>query len=285
MRGGRRDIIDDDDAFQPPARLRHESIGAQELLPRRHQRLTVPVCPAVELHGGDLDAARAEFHGEIEHLAHLVHVLLVADGIDGQRNTGGMGPFGHRDLAVIAALVATHPIGKLRRGALNGKLKMVEARFGKLGNALFGEPDAGGDEIGIEPRLGGRRRQFHKIAAGGRLTAGEMQVQDAERCGLPEHRDPLRSRELRLHALKLERIGAIGTGERTAMRQLCQHGDRRGDADAADNAVLICPFACRPLPCWFSACALDAHMLVHGFNSSIRRLENSSTKPITSART
>ncbi len=263
------DIIDDDNAFEALAGLFDKGVRLQKLLAGRHECGAVLVRPAMKLHRGDLDAAGAKPDGEIEHVADLVHVLLVADGIDGQRNAGRMGPFGNRDLAVITAFIAADLVGKGRRGPLNGKLQVVEPRVGKLGDPLFGEADARGDEVRIKSGRCGRGGQFHEIAPRGRLTARQMQMENAHGRSLLENVDPFGRRKLGLDGFKLERVGAIGAGQRATMRQFRQHGDRGRHADR-----LPLPFHRLP----------DRYVFVQDFSSSMRRLENSSTNEITSTR-
>ena len=67
---------------------------------------------------------------------------------------------------------------------------MVEAHLPQAGKPLGREPDAGGDQVGVE--AGGVRRggNVHEVAARGRLAAGEMHVQYAEIRRFGEHAGP-----------------------------------------------------------------------------------------------
>ncbi len=89
-----------------------------------------------------------------------------------------------------------------------------------------GDADARGDQIGVEPGLARRRRDLDQIAARAGLAAGEMHLQHAERRGLGEHPRPGRGVELVVALLERQRIGAIRTAERAAVRQLGQQAKR-----------------------------------------------------------
>ena len=113
-------------------------------------------------------------------------------------------------------------------GALEGELRMVEAGIGQFAGQLLADPDAGGDEVGVEPALRGVAGEIDNVAPRRRLAAGEMHMQRAERGGLAEHPLPGFAVELGARALERQRIGAIGTAERAAMGELDQKPDRRG---------------------------------------------------------
>ena len=104
---------------------------------------------------------------------------------------------------------------------------MVEAGLDEFGPQLLADPDPRGDEVGVEPALRGVAGEFDDVAPRGRLAAGKMDVQRAERGRLAEHPLPGLAVEFGAGALERERVRAIGTAERAAMGQLDQQPDRR----------------------------------------------------------
>ena len=119
------------------------------------------------------------------------------------------------------------PVVGLLVRALEGELRMVEAGLGQFAGQLLADPDPRGDEVGVEPALRSVAGEFDDVAPRRRLAAGEMDMQRPERGGLAEHPLPGFRIEFRAGALERQRIGAIGTAERTAMGELDQKPDRR----------------------------------------------------------
>ena len=119
------------------------------------------------------------------------------------------------------------PVVGLLVGALEGELRMVEAGLGQFAGQLLADPDPRGDEVGVEPALRGVAGKLDDVAPRRRLAAREMDMQRAERGGLAEHALPGLRIEFPAGALERQRIGAIGTAERTAMGELDQEPDRR----------------------------------------------------------
>src|SRR5690606_838275 len=261
-----RHIVDHEFTLQALPCLPDGLICLDDLLAGRHQRSTVPLGPAVELHRRDLDTPRAELNGEIEHFLDLVHVLLVADGIDGQRYRGVANPARHGDLAIITAGIAADPVGQIGRAPLDGKLHVVEPGIGQFLDPFFGEANPGRDQVGIEPKGACGAGQFDKVAPGSRFAARKVQVEHAEIGGLPEDADPILRTQLFPDPGQLQRIGAIGAGEGAAMCQLRQQRHRRRD---------MLPL--RPLLGLYFRC--DGHATI----SSIRRSDSSCTNAVTSA--
>jgi hypothetical protein len=68
-----------------------------------------------------------------------------------------------------------------------------------------------------------------EVAAAGRLAAREMDVEDPERGRLRQNPFPGLRVEFAIASLKLERVRAIRTAERAAMRQFRQDSKRRRD--------------------------------------------------------
>ena len=123
-------------------------------------------------------------------------------------------------------------------GALEGKLRMVEAGVGEFAGQLLVDPDAGSDEVGVKPALRGVTREVDDVPPRRRLAARKMHVQRAERGGLAEHALPGLAVKLVARALEGNGVGAIETAERTAMGELDQEPDRRSGRRRRDVTVM-----------------------------------------------
>ena len=138
-------------------------------------------------------------------------------------------PFGDRLFAGEGALVARDPVGRWRVGILNRKLRVVEPGIGEFLDTILREADPGGDEIGVKPHFRAMRDDYGEIVPGRRFAAGKMRMQNAKGRGLRKNAGPFRGVEFVGPRVKRERIGTIGAAERTAMRQLGEKRDRRGN--------------------------------------------------------
>lgn len=137
--------------------------------------------------------------------------------------------------------VSRDVVGGSGDAVLDGNLHVIEPGLGKRGKPSCRHPDGGGDEVGVEPGSGGSGRDLDEVAAGGRLTPGQMHLQDPKAGSLAEDAPPGRGIELILPPLERQRVRTIGTAERAAMGELGQkpqgNGERwRGD----DGSSLWC---------------------------------------------
>src|SRR6185437_9408236 len=82
-------------------------------------------------------------------------------------------------------------------------------------------------EIGVDPARGKPRDHLFQVGTQCRLAAGEMNLQHAQISGLVEQAQPGLRVEFPVGLEELERIGAIRTLQRTAMRQFGEHADGR----------------------------------------------------------
>src|SRR3984893_16636681 len=80
--------------------------------------------------------------------------------------------------------------------------------------------------------------KFDQILARGGLTAGEMDLEHADCSELGEHLLPFLSRQFVAAALQLERMGAIGTLQRTAMCYSREHRERNAESLSRGAALL-----------------------------------------------
>ena len=151
------------------------------------------------------------------------------DRVDGQRQIQLARPFRDFDLLRVRVLQAGDAVGDDGLVALETDLDMTQPGIGQRAKFLFGQQHRRGDEIGVQPDIAGVLHQFDQILARGRLAAGEMDLQHADLGELGEHLLPFLGRQFAAAALQLDRIGAIGALQRTAMRQFRKHRERNAE--------------------------------------------------------
>ena len=71
----------------------------------------------------------------------------------------------------MRALVSGNAIGRFRLGVLDRDLHVIESGHPELPHALRRDPDPGGDEVGVKPRIVRRSSDRDDIAPGARLAA------------------------------------------------------------------------------------------------------------------
>ena len=220
--------VDDEPALETLARILDQRDRFHDLRFRRHQGGAVGERPAVILRVGDFEPARAEFERQTDEGADLMQIAAMDDRVDGQRQAS----VGHHRregaLALPRTVIMTEPVVGFLVGALEGQLRMIEPGFDEFVHQFLADPDAGGDEVGVEPTLRGVTGELDDIASRRRLAAGEMHMQGAERGGLAEHALPRFGVDLGAGPFQRQRIGAIGAAERTAVSEFDQDADRRG---------------------------------------------------------
>ena len=148
------------------------------------------------------------------------------DQIDGQRKTEAHDLAGDRTLARGCALVAGDVIGGCLLGVLDRYLHVIEACVGERGECLRREPDARRDQVAVEARITRRLDDFGQVAPRRGLTSGQMDLQNAERGRFPENPCPGRRIDLVVAPVERQRIRAVGTAERAAMRQFGKQAER-----------------------------------------------------------
>ena len=126
--------------------------------------------------------------------------------------------------------IGADPLGVLGVDVLERDLDVIEPALGEILEAGAIERDGGGDQVRVETGLGRRRDDVLEVLPRGGLAAREMHLEDAHLAGLLHHRAPHLGGELLVDALELDRIGAIGALQGTAMRQLGEQADGRARA-------------------------------------------------------
>ena len=150
-----------------------------------------------------------------------------------------------RCLCACAPGEAGDRVAARRVGILQAELDVLEPGRGQRRHACGVEPDPRGDQIAVEPDLGGMADQGFEIAAGERLAAGKMHLQDAERRRLAQHPLPGSGVELGPGALERQRVRAIGAAQRAAMGQLGEQRQRRIDRCGTPEASFDAAPSCR----------------------------------------
>ena len=206
-----------------------DAAGLLDLCQRRHQRRAVLQRPAVILHIGDLEPVGVEIDRHLDDVGQLMQVLPVHHRIDRQRQIEFAGPFRDFDLLLMRVLQAGDAVGDDGLVALKADLHMAQSGIGQRGKLFAGQQHRRRDQVGVQPDVAGVLHQFDQILARGRLAAGEMDLQHADFGELGQNLLPFLGRELAAAAIELDRIGAIGALQRTAMRQLGEHRERNAE--------------------------------------------------------
>ena len=144
--------------------------GVLRLFTGGHQGVAVFQRPAMKLHGGDFDAARAHFLGHFQGAGQLVQVAPMQDGVQRQRKPNCADPFSDHHFAFEPAFIAADFIRHFGIGALQGQLDVIQPGSVQFGQTSFREANSGCDQVCIKPGVSGRFDQRHQIAARGRFT-------------------------------------------------------------------------------------------------------------------
>ena len=151
------------------------------------------------------------------------------DDVDRQRQTEPRRLRRHRLLARECAVIACDAVGGLRLRILDRHLDVIEPVVGKRAQPRIREADTGGDQIGIQP---GRVRRCRRSRRGRGATPVRRPTD-----GPAESPSAAASRNTRAQvSVSSSSFGAssasgfeqYGTAERTAMRQLGEQTQRRG---------------------------------------------------------
>ncbi len=115
---------------------------------------------------------------------------------------------------------AAQEVVHLLRTVLKRQLNVIEARGLERRNAGFVEPDAGGDEVDVEPqpvRLGDDEFQ---VVANQRFAAGQAELHGAESACLTQHPKPILRGQFRPRPGEIRRVVAEHAVQRATIGQL-----------------------------------------------------------------
>ena len=201
-------------------------LGALDLRAARHQLLAVVPRPAVELRVGELHVIRAHAMRHLEDFLDVIDVEAVQDHVEHHRILVLLDQ--RRDLRLqVERARRAQEIVHLARAVLEGELDVIESRLFQGADARLGEPDAGGDEVDVEPEPVGLGDDRLQIVARQRLSARQPELHGAERARLAQHPDPLLRIELGAAAREIRRVVAKGTVQRTSVSELEQEPQGR----------------------------------------------------------
>jgi hypothetical protein len=110
---------------------------------------------------------------------------------------------------------------------LDRQLDVIESCGGDGIDQRRLEADPGGDHVGVEAGRVSMRDEIDDIAPQQGLAAREIDVQHAQRRGLVDQPLPLLGRQFLRAPVEFQRVRAIGTAQRAAMREFGQEPHRR----------------------------------------------------------
>jgi hypothetical protein len=110
-------------------------------------------------------------------------------------------------------------VGGLFIAVLYRYLHVIETGITKRGKRLRRETDRRCDQVAVKARITCRLGDFWQVAPRRGLTSGQMDLQNAKRGRFPKNPRPGRGVELVVAPVERQRIRAVGTAERTAMRE------------------------------------------------------------------
>ena len=122
--------------------------------------------------------------------------------------------------------IAGDVVGGLSVAVLDRYLYMVEPGLSQCAEPLLGDPDRGGDQIGVKAGRMGPGGNVHEIAARTGLAARQMHLQDAKLRRFAEHPRPCRGVEFVPSRIERERVRAIRAAERTTVGELGEQTER-----------------------------------------------------------
>src|SRR3954451_21688814 len=232
------DIVDRQPALQPLARFFDDAVPLVELRHRRHQGVAFLQRPAVILDVGDLEPVGVEIDRHLDDIRQQMQVLPVHHRIHGERQIELARPFCDFELLAVSVFVTADAIGEGFFNALEADLDMAEPGIGKLAQPLARQQHGRGDEIGVEADIAGVLDQLDEVLARRGLAAGEMHLEHADLGEFAQDFFPFLGGQLLARAVELDRVGAIGTLQRAAMRDLEQHGERNAECLRRRAALL-----------------------------------------------
>ena len=175
---------------------------------------------------GELDAPGAHPHRELDEFFGAVEILPVDHGIDGERQAGLDHLLRDFQLLAMTAAVAGDAVGIFGIDVLQRQLHVIEPGLPESHQTVTIEQDARGDQIAVEALRPALRDDVGEIRPRRRLAPRQVNLQHAECGGLAQHAFPGFRVEFARFAVELQRIGAIGALQRTAMGQLGEQSDR-----------------------------------------------------------
>lgn len=163
--------------------------GLIELRARGQQAVAIGEAPSVILHVGKFNASGARRFGDLEHFVDLIDVAAVNDEIERDGDANFFQPTEEPEFLRVG-FCAGDFFGGVGVGTLETELDVVEAGVDELREFGFVEREARGDEVDVKASSTSGFDEVDDVGACERLTAGEIGLQNAERCCLPENAGP-----------------------------------------------------------------------------------------------
>ncbi len=223
----RRDEVDVEDAGEVFPGLFDKVDLAHDGVVAGHERRPVEIGPAVVLHIGDLQPLCAEFQREIDEFRNLVNVELVDRCVDGERQAQVSDPLSRLAFLFMGIPVIADAFGRLRPGALEADLDMIEAGLRQAADPLPAQGHGGRDQIGVDAVRGQAGDEVFQIPAKGRFASGQMHLENAEIGGLFEGVEPDLRCQLLIGFQEFDRVGTISALQRASVGQFGQHPECR----------------------------------------------------------
>ena len=174
----------------------------------------------------DFDPAGAERQRQRHHVCEAIDVGAMHHRVDRQRNLQAHDLGGKRALAREGAFIAGDAIGAGRLAVLDRDLHVIEAGVGQLAQRVGGDTDRRSNEVGVKAGSVRRGGDVDQIAPRTGLAAGEMDLKNTEAGGFRKHPRPGLRVEFVGPRIERQRVRAIRTAERAAVRQLGQETER-----------------------------------------------------------
>ncbi|MND94096.1 hypothetical protein D3C80_863020 [compost metagenome] len=206
-----------------------DAFGAHQLLPGRQKPNAIELRPAVELAGGELDEVRFQCDAQLDDAVDLVDIVPMGDEVQHHRITVGLHRPGHFQFLREGLFRAGQQIVHLLVTGLETDLDVIETGLLEVADFLFGQADAGGDQVGIETQLARFNDQLGEVLTHQRFATGKAKLRGAHFPRFTKHLDPLLGAQLFALLGEIQRIGAVRALQRAAIGQLGEQPQRQAD--------------------------------------------------------
>ncbi len=187
--------------------------------------IPVQVGPAIVLGVGEFHVLRFHRLGHFQDLLDVIDVMPVQHAIQHHRVLVLLDQL-RNFLLEIESAGARQEIVQFLGRVLEGQLDVIQAAFLEGADALFVEPHAGGDQVGVIAKLARFSNQDFEVVAHQWLAAGKAQLRCADLAALPQHAQPVLGRQLLAVGRVVHRVVAEHAVQRTAVRDLRQQPER-----------------------------------------------------------
>ncbi|MNH12382.1 hypothetical protein D3C79_719210 [compost metagenome] len=186
-----------------------DAFGSLQLRARWQQADAVEMGPAIELTGGQFYEVSLQGDAQLDDAVDFVDVVPVGDKIQHHRITVGFDRAGHFKLLCEGFFRTGQQVVDLLIAGLKAYLDMVQAGFFECGNLLFGEANAGSDQVGVVTQAPTFSDQLGQILAHQRFATGKAQLRCAHFPRLGHDLEPLLGAQLLALGGEIQRVGAV----------------------------------------------------------------------------